>query len=98
MLNTEKQTTKKDKILFSAGSFALALAVLSITIAPFVVNYFMLTAYVPVLNFQIISGIFYAIALVCYFFSSEHAQQQTNWILITFLYYVVFQVLAKMMS
>lgn len=95
---SKEENIKKDKILFSVGSLALAFAVLSITIAPFIVNFFMLNTYVPIANFKIVSGVFYAISLICYLFSSEHSDIQINWIIITFIYFIAFQVLAKMMS
>ncbi len=98
MLSDDEKYTKRDKILFSAGSFALALAVLSITIAPYVVNYFMLNTYIPIAHFITFSGVLYFIALVCYLFSSSYSTIQINWIIITFLYFVAFQVLAKMVG
>ena len=89
---------KIQKILFSIGSIALALAVLSVTILPFLVNHFMMGTYIPVLYFKIISGIFYFVALLAYVFSSRYSNMQINWILITFAYFILFQILAKMMS
>ena len=95
MLKDEIKQEKLEKALFSLGSVALAAAVLSITIAPFIVNHFMMGTYIPILNFRVVSGIFYLITLVCYLFSSN---VQINWIIITFMYFVAFQVLAKIMS
>lgn len=98
MLKDEIKQEKLEKALFSLGSVALAAAVLSITIAPFIVNHFMMGTYIPILNFRVVSGIFYLITLVCYLFSSSHSNVQINWIIITFMYFVAFQVLAKIMS
>lgn len=89
---------KIQKILFSTGSIALALAVLSVTILPLVVNHFMMGTYIPVLYFKIISGVFYFVTLLAYIFSSRYANMQINWILITFAYYILFQILAKIMA
>lgn len=88
----------REKFLFSLGSIALAFAVLSITIAPFIVNRFMMNTYVPIFNFKVCAGIFYFITLSCYIFSSSYSTKQINWIIVNFLYFVAFQVLAKIMA
>ncbi len=98
MLKHSLNRKKLEKTLFSLGSVALAAAVLSITIAPYIVNHFMTGTYIPILHFRVFSGIFYFAALICYLFSTEHSNMQINWILITFAYFVAFQVLAKIMS
>ncbi len=54
----------REKFLFSAGSIALAFAVLSITIAPYIVNRFMMNTYIPIFNFKACAGVFYLMTLV----------------------------------
>lgn len=98
MLKDKIKQEKLEKILFSLGSVTLAAAVLSITIAPFFVNQFMPVTYIPILNFKVFSGIFYFVSIVCYIFSSTHSNLQIKWIIITFIYFIAFQIIAKIMS
>lgn len=89
---------KREKILFSTGCIAIAIAVLSVTIVPFLLNNFTQSVFLSIFKLQIFSAIFYAIAIVCFLFSSEYSEDQINWILIAFGYFIIFQVVAKILS
>lgn len=92
------QKAKTQKILFSTGSVVLALAVLSLTIVPFFVNHFAKELYIPVLYFKICAAVLYLISLICYVFSSRYSNLQINWILAAFIYFILFQLVAKIIS
>ena len=89
---------KREKFLFSTGCIALAIAVLSVTIAPYLINNFASNIFASIEKFQNFSFVFYGIALFCYLFSTKYAKMQINWILIVFAYFILFQILVKIIS
>ncbi len=86
---------KKERVLFLTGAVLLALAVLTLTIIPFIVNNFTADAYVSVNGVKYTSGILYFLTLLCFMFSSHYINIQINWIIITLIYYILFQILIK---
>lgn len=86
---------KKERILFLTGAVSLALAVLVLTIIPFIINNFVQDSFVSVNGVKFASCIFYFVTLLCFLFSSRYINIQINWIIITLIYYILFQILIK---
>ncbi len=86
---------KRERILFLTGTISLALAVLVLTIIPFVINNFMQDTFISVNGVKFASCIFYFVTLLCFLFSSRYINIQINWIIITLIYYILFQILIK---
>lgn len=89
---------KRERILFSLGCIAIAIAVLSVTIAPYLINNFAPNIFASMGKFQNFSFIFYGIAIFCYLFSQKYQKLQIKWILIAFAYFILFQILVKIIS
>lgn len=90
--------TKKERPIFLLGCVFLAMGVLSVTILPYVVNNFIQDSFISIFRIRNFCFAFYALSLICYLFSGEYTKEQIQWVLITFGYYVVFQVIAKLFS
>lgn len=92
------ETFKTKKFLFLLGCAALVIAVLSVTIAPYLTSVFSKNLFISVYKFQWVSFVFYAITLFSFLFSSKYVKKQINWILITCAYFIIFQVIVKIIS
>lgn len=86
---------KKERILFLLGAIFLALAVLILTIMPFIINNFTADTYVSTKGVKLASIVLYLLTIICFLFSFRYIKMQINWIIITFIYYVLFQILVK---
>ena len=89
---------KKERILLLLGAVFLALAVLILTIVPFVVNNFIADAFVSINSVKNISITLYILTIICFLYSFRYIKMQINWIIIIFIYYALFQILVKIIS
>lgn len=84
--------------MFLAGCVFLAAAVLSVTIVPYIVNNFIQDAFISVFTLTNLCFTFFGLSLICYLFSDKYSKEQIQWVLINFAYYVIFQVMAKLLN
>lgn len=89
------EKVKRERILFLTGAISLALAVLVLTIIPFIINNFVQDSFVSINGVKFASCIFYFVTLLCFLFSQRYINIQINWIIITLVYYILFQILVK---
>jgi len=89
---------KRERILFMTGAVLLALAVLVLTILPYLINNFTADTYVSTKGVKVSSYIFYFLTFLCFLFSPRYTTLQIKWLSITLIYYIAFQILIKLIS
>lgn len=87
---------KRQKFCFAAGCIALTCAILSLTVFPLVINNYMPKIFVPVLRYKFYALVFYVATIGFFLFSRKYTAFQIKWIIITAVYYIVFQIFVKL--
>ncbi len=83
--------TDKDRLLFFIGTGLLIVAILEVTILPYVLNMNFPTLFVPQDKHKTAVGYIYMLAFMSYFFSLGYFKKQMAAISIILIYYILFQ-------
>lgn len=81
----------KNRLLFFIGTGLLIVAILEVTILPYVLNMNFPTLFVPQDKHKTAVGYIYMLAFMSYFFSLGYFKKQMTAISIILIYYILFQ-------
>ena len=81
----------KDRLLFYIGTGLLIIAIVEVTLLPYILNMNFPTLFVPQDKHKTAVGYIYMLAFMSYFFSLGYYKKQITIIVIIFIYYILFQ-------
>lgn len=88
--------TDKDRLLFYIGTGLLIVAILEVTILPYVLNMNFPTLFVPQDKHKTAVGYIYMLAFMLYFFSVGYYKKQIIVLAVIFFYYILFQYIVSL--
>ena len=86
----------KDRLLFFIGTGLLIIAIIEVTVLPYVLNLYFPTLFVPQDKHKTAVGYIYMLAFMSYFFSIGYYKKQITTLIIIFVYYILFQYLVSL--
>lgn len=81
----------KDRLLFYIGTGLLIVAILEVTILPYLLNLYFPTLFISRGGHKTVVGYIYLLAFVSYFFSLGYFKKQIAAIAFILAYYILFQ-------
>lgn len=83
----------KNRLLFFVGTGLLIIAIIELTILPYILKIKFPFLYIPVERHKVVVGYIYMLALISYVFSIGYYKKQVTAIFWIFIYYILFQLI-----
>lgn len=85
----------KDRLLYFIGTGLLIVAIIEVTIVPYLINRFLPALFIPVKTQKIVIGSIYLMAFLSYAFSGKYFYRQIQTIISVFIYFLIFSIIYK---
>ncbi len=83
----------KNRLLYYIGTSLIVLAVIELTIFPYITTYVLPLLYIEPHHFKNNVSYIFIAALVCYLYSEGYYKKELLSIFYTFIYYLLFQII-----